>query len=135
MNLNLEFDEYDFFVRKNLFSVFHYLSFSKRLIFSRVDLILDNISLWDTRVNFVLKCEFLQGFLSLNLNRLKNIFFKLINDVRVWNEIEKMINSNFVSFSKDYIYINKNNMGLNSLSFLLFNIYLSEFDFYLIFRV
>lgn len=93
-----------------------------------------DISNWNTKINFVLNCEVLQGFSYFNLNRLKNIFLKVISDINVWSEIEKMINMNFISLKTNKIHINQANMGLNSLSFLLFNLYMSELDFYIFFR-
>lgn len=134
--LNFEFNEYDLFVRKNFFSKFQLFSYSfSRCTFSKVYKSLETINTWSEQLSFLLNCEILQGFVFFNLNRLKNIFLKVISDYRIWKEIDKMFCSNFISFSKNYLYKNKSNINLNCLSLLLFNIYLSELDFYVIFRV
>jgi len=108
--------------------------FLSRYSFWRVQFILDELKLWNSNIRLLLNCEFLHGFLNLSLNRLKNIFFKILNDFSMWVEIERMIDFNFVCFSSNFVYNNKINLGFNNLSFLLVNIYLSEFDFYIFFR-
>lgn len=85
---------------------------------------------WDPSINFFIKFNILKVFRSLNRNRLKNIFCKVIHDIFFWQEIEKMINSNFVNICSEKIYLAAYNNNFSFLSRFLLNVYLSELDYY-----
>lgn len=69
----------------------------------------------------------------LNKNRLKNIFQRNpYIDNTFWHEIVKMINSNIINFSDNYIYSSKTKLLSSPLSIFLLELYLSEIDTYLL---
>jgi hypothetical protein len=61
---------------------------------------------------------------------LKNIFRKVLKDEKIWLEIERMFEFGILNISNENIYQNFDVFSFNSLSYFLFNIYLSELDFY-----
>nr|YP_009538638.1 maturase [Phacus pleuronectes]AYQ93658.1 maturase [Phacus pleuronectes] len=106
-------------------------TFLKFRNFSSIHLILEKIRNWNTNMVFFLNCRILKGLIRINKNRLKNIFLKVIKDVRLWCEIEKMLSIGIISVSTSCIYRNFDFQIFNSLSYFLFNIFLTEFDFYI----
>ena len=121
-----------FFLRKiwrnDLYLTATFVKFNK---FFFVYSILKKIENWNLNISFFVNCKLLKGFVFININRLKNIFLKVLSNKNIWFEIKKMFFVRLIDFSKDYIYHNFDFKGFNSLSYLLFNIYLSELDFYI----
>lgn len=64
---------------------------------------LNSLKLWDSYVPFIIKCRLIPDMQIVNRFFLKNIFFKIFQDVDLWSEIEKMINSNLVGFTNEFI--------------------------------
>lgn len=88
--------------------------------------LLERIKLWDTNISHFVKFNISIPFNSLNKNRLKNIFFKVINDSLIWDEICKIMDYNLIDFSNyKFSYFH------NLLFYFFFNVYLSEFDYYI----
>lgn len=83
---------------------------------------------WDNDIDFFLELKILRSFNLINKNRLKNIFKRYVNDDSFWIEIEKMLNSGFISISNDLVYNCKASLDDSLLSSFLLNIYLKEFD-------
>jgi hypothetical protein len=73
----------------------------------------------------------LRSFTSIHKTRLKNVFFRFLKDPFIWQEIEKMIETNFVNISNNSIYDSRKNLSSSLLSSFLFNLYMLEIDFYL----
>nr|YP_010700262.1 putative group II intron reverse transcriptase/maturase mat2 [Euglena undulata]WCH63461.1 putative group II intron reverse transcriptase/maturase mat2 [Euglena undulata] len=88
------------------------------------------IKTWVGDIRYFLKFNLLKSFSTLNKNRMKNIFLKIFNDVFVWEEIEKMFNTNFLSISDDFLYCSRTNLGRSALSVLLFEIYIHQLDMF-----
>lgn len=96
---------------------------------SSIHFSLNLIRNWDPNTRFFFNFVILRSFDSKNKNRLRNIFKKVVNAEKIWVELEKMINLGFINFSQDSIYIGRN--SYNILSIFLFEVYLSEFDYYI----
>lgn len=104
------------FLKDNNFKLIHYIIYNLK----------------NCHINFTyfIKCKIVKGFIILNKNRLKNIFLNIIKDIRIWIEIDKLLNFGIVDISNDIFYRNFDLKNFNSLAYFLFNVYLSEFDFY-----
>lgn len=105
--------------------------FVKSGSFSFVHLIIEKIRSWNIKILYFFSGKVLSGFLSINKLRLKNIFLKVVKDQEVWFEIEKMFDSGIINFSNNSLYNAFDFNKINSFSYLLFNVYLSELDFYI----
>lgn len=103
----------------------------KSINFFYVHFILDTMKSWSLNLKFILKCSMFSNFFFISKSRLKNIFLKVLNDLLIWKEIEKMIDSGLISFDKNCIYRSFSYEHINSLSYFLFNVFFSEFDFYI----
>nr|YP_010700506.1 putative group II intron reverse transcriptase/maturase mat2 [Strombomonas costata]WCH63589.1 putative group II intron reverse transcriptase/maturase mat2 [Strombomonas costata] len=79
---------------------------------------------------FFLQGKFVKRLDLINKNRLKNIILKVCIDSLIWSEIDKLLSLNLVGFSGSLIYEKMNPMRISFLSSLLFEIYFSEFDFF-----
>ena len=88
------------------------------------------MKLWNTHISFFIKFNVLSYIIDVNKSRLKNIFCSFIQDFRIWREISLMFDNNILSFDHSHLYFNYFGNTFNSLSLLLFEIYISEFDFY-----
>lgn len=87
---------------------------------------------WSSNVLFLINHRFVNFFDSINKNRLKNIFYRVIPNSKVWNEISSMLDNGILNIRSDYFYSNDFSPLFDFLSFLLFNIYILEFDFYIL---
>lgn len=85
---------------------------------------------WSTNILYFLNCRILKSFSLSNKNRLKNVFSKVISDLKIWLEIEKMIVCNIIDFSEKHIYKNLR-FDSSLLSSFLFDLYFIEFDFFM----
>lgn len=85
-----------------------------------------------SNLDFFINLRILKTFDRVNINRLKNIFFKFLDDSFVWDEIQKLLMYGFIDFSNDYIYLKKDLFHNNLLSIFLFEIYFSELDIYVL---
>lgn len=93
---------------------------------------LDKIKRWSAKVLYFIKSELVYPSAFINKSRLKNIFLSTINDYSIWNEINKMIDSDYLTLSLRSIF-SLNGFGcIGSLSLLLFNVYLLELDNYVL---
>lgn len=108
------------------------LEFNSCLFLSNFSLsnVFNNIGSWNSNIAYLISYRFLNNFDVLSKNRLKNLFSRVVKDLRVWDEIIKMINSNIINFSSDYFFYEKNFQIFDFLSFFLFQVYSSELDFY-----
>lgn len=79
---------------------------------------------------YFISCQFVNFFDLINKNRLKNIFSRIISDLRVWDEISKMLDNNILDIKSGYFYSNEFSPFFDFLSFFLFNVYMLEFDLY-----
>lgn len=79
-------------------------------------------------MNFFLTFNLQSSFNSINKYRLKNIFLKLVGDLRLWNEIDKMWSAGLIDFSFSLV----EDEDFFSIFFckFLFNFYLAELDLY-----
>lgn len=64
---------------------------------------LNKLKLWDNYVHFILKCKLIPDIRVINRFLLKNIFLKMFQDLSLWFEIEKMINSSLIGFANEFI--------------------------------
>lgn len=94
-------------------------------------IIFDNLQHWDNNVSFFIRFSILTNTVDVNLNRLKNIFCSIIEDLRVWREVSLMFDNNVLSFDYNRLYFNYLGNISNSLSLILFEMYMSDFDFYI----
>lgn len=119
-----------FFIRKiwrnDLYLTSIFVKYNK---FFFVHSIIRKIESWNFNISFFLKGKIIKSFINVNKNRLKNIFLKILKSHCIWIEIEKMMFVGLLEFSNN-IYKNLNFKNFNSLSYFVFNVYLSEFDFY-----
>lgn len=92
---------------------------------------LANIKGWDTNLKYFLVGNIYLSFNTINRRRLKNIFLKVVNNINLWNEIEKMINCNLINISDSSIYMKSNFLETSLLASWLLDIYLNEFDLFL----
>lgn len=106
-------------------------TFVKSNKFFFVHSIMKKIESWNYNLTFFVKGKIVRSFLFINKNRLKNIFSKVLHSGSIWIEVEKMIFVGLLEFSNNNIYQNFSFKTFNSLSYLVFNIYLSELDFYI----
>lgn len=67
-------------------------------------------------------------FKNINKNHLKNLFFKDKHFAFLWSEVDKMLLSGFIGFSKEYFYRNK--VVINILVEFLLEVFLSSLDFF-----
>lgn len=87
---------------------------------------LKTIKEWAKNVVWLLDYDIKKAFDNVHRNRLRNIFLKHINQPRVWEEIEKMMNSGIIDVS--LVFETKGVAQGSVLSPFLFNIYMNEFD-------
>nr|YP_010700440.1 putative group II intron reverse transcriptase/maturase mat2 [Phacus arnoldii]WCH63578.1 putative group II intron reverse transcriptase/maturase mat2 [Phacus arnoldii] len=118
------------FIKKTWSTRFLFGSIFYKSSNSSIHLILEEIRSWDKNISFFLNARIIKGFSIINKNRLKNIFLKTIKDIKVWKEVDKMLIAGIINFSNNMIYKQHDFRSFNSLSYLLFNVYLSEFDIY-----
>lgn len=109
--------------------------YSKSSGFSLVHYIIDEIKSWSFSLRYILNCTLFLNFFVISKFRLKNIFKKVVSDFLIWQEIERMMDSGIISFEKNCIYRSFSYENINSLSYFLFNIFFSEFDYYVFSRV
>ena len=107
----------------------------KSINYSFVHQVVEKVKLWNVFLHYILKSTLFCSFFVLTKLRLKNIFLKVLNDLVIWQQIEKMIDFGLVSFEKKYIFRSFSYENLNSLSYFFFNVYFSEFDFYVFSRL
>nr|YP_009541082.1 maturase [Lepocinclis steinii]AYQ93596.1 maturase [Lepocinclis steinii] len=121
-----------FSLKSHLFAsrAFMSLSLRKRGL-RQIFFTLEKIKKWNTSILYFIKFDVLKSSSFVSKNRLKNIFLRIIKDRHIWDEISKMMNSSFIKPFDYNSIIGDNYNDINSLSFLLFNIYLSELDLYL----
>lgn len=87
---------------------------------------------WDVNFNIFYSCRINKMYTIINHNKLKNVFLKFVNDVFFWVEIEKLIINNIIDLSQNFIYYFPGLFHLGCLSRFFFDIYLREFDNYII---
>ena len=90
------------------------------------------IRTWDVNFNLFHSYRISRSFKKVHYNKLKNIFLKFVNDLFFWMEIEKMIKNNIIDVSGNFVYKFVSDFQLGCLSRFFFNIYLSEFDNYIL---
>nr|YP_009145556.1 maturase [Trachelomonas volvocina]AKL82468.1 maturase [Trachelomonas volvocina] len=83
-------------------------------------------------LDFFVRANFFTLFNLINVNRLKNLFLKKVGCNRLWEEIFKMINVGLVNFSNFFILEKKSFLESSFISIFLLEIYLFEFDLYLL---
>lgn len=120
------------FLKKHLCTKFVFQSqLFKSQDFYSLNTILEDINNWKFNISFFINSKIIMGFIKINKNRLRNIFFKILKDQRLWLEIEKMFEAGVINISNESVYSNFDFCSFNSLSYFLFNVYLCEFDFYM----
>lgn len=67
----------------------------------------------------------------MQFNRLKNLFLRSSNELKLWSEIQKMFNLNLISFSSEKVYWSNNIYSFSLLSRFLFEFYILELDKYI----
>lgn len=97
-----------------------------------VHYIINFIKNWDMDLGFFINAKIRLSFESLNKNRLKNIFFFFIKDRKIWGEVLKMINLHIIDFSPKLLLSRDGFYSFNLLSWLLFDIYFTELDIYML---
>lgn len=85
---------------------------------------------WSVYIKFFFKFSIVTSLNFVNKRILKNIFLKNFKNLRIWKEIESIINANLISFSnfstdKNYKFY------FVYLSIFLFEVYLSELDLFI----
>ena len=93
---------------------------------------LEKIKNWSRDIEVFLKFEVFKPSIIVNRNILKNIFSKVIKDPFIWKEICKMIETGNVKALNNFSDLACFSNDLNFLSYLLFEVYLSEIDFYIL---
>lgn len=96
---------------------------------SSVHLCLNKLKNWNNTINFLICFNLQISFNSFNKSRLKNIFLRIIEDHRIWDEIEKMWNAGLINFSIPFF--KDENFFSNFFSKFIFNLYLTEIDLYI----
>jgi Type II intron maturase/Reverse transcriptase (RNA-dependent DNA polymerase) len=82
---------------------------------------------WGTNTRYFLDYDIKKAFENINKNRLKNAFNRYVKDLRVWEEIEKMLNAGYIN--DDMLQLCNIGVVLNSnLSPLLYNLYMHDLD-------
>lgn len=84
---------------------------------------------WELPFRYFLCFEIADNFKNINKRRLKNIFLNNQNSNFLWVELEKMMLSGFIGFSKDDFY--RSAHSINLLVEFLLNIFFSSLDIYL----
>lgn len=95
------------------------------------NVVFEKLKSWNGSISFFITFSILPFFSETNKNRLKNIFCSIIQDLRVWREITFMFDFNILGFKYNDLYFTSFKSNSNSLSLILFEIYISEFDFYI----
>ena len=88
---------------------------------------LHNIKNWRTTTTFFIDYDIKKAYDTVNRNRLKNIFLSTVKDVRIWIEIDKMLNTGIEQDLLE-IFEGKGVRRGSILSPLLFNIYMHPLD-------
>nr|YP_009145368.1 maturase [Cryptoglena skujai]AKL38993.1 maturase [Cryptoglena skujai] len=120
----------NFFLKKFLTSRNSFFSPNFIIYGTSVHYQLKSLKLWNNPIHFILKCKLLPDIACVNKFFLKNIFLKIFDDVDLWFEIEKMMDSNLIGFTNEFIYRSKINLKLIFISRFLLNLYLRELDFF-----
>lgn len=105
--------------------------FLKSFDFSFINFLIQELRFWKFPLQYFLKCTLFHSFFSINKFRLKNIFLRVLNDSNIWYEINKMIDFGLISFFGKDVHKSFCYEDINSLSYFFFNVFLSEFDFYI----
>lgn len=80
-------------------------------------------------INYFLNIDIKKTLTTLNGQRLFNILEKLFEDQRLIEEFRKMVNAKIIHFNA--YTVNSKTSSINSLSCLLFNIYMTKFDYFI----
>jgi hypothetical protein len=97
---NLRFSNFSDFYNKKFYlrsNRFNNLGFVLLDSYSALS-VLSHISTW-VNIDFFFTFRIFKSFNTINVNRLKNIFFKYLPDKFVWNEICKLITCGLIDFS------------------------------------
>nr|UBY46104.1 hypothetical protein [Porphyridium purpureum]UBY46130.1 hypothetical protein [Porphyridium purpureum] len=124
---DLKKNKQGFFIKNWVYPVvFHFTNHSFRPNKS-CHTVMKVIKKWRNNIIWLIKYDFQTIFRSINNNRLENIFKSYINNIYIWNEIQKLIKAAILTANL----LTKNSVSQNStLSHLLFNIYFNELDWY-----
>lgn len=80
-------------------------------------------------INYFLNIDIKKTFNTLTIQRLFNIIKKLFEDQRIIEELQKMVKAQLILFN-DYT-VNSKTASTNSLICLLFNLYMTKFDYFI----
>lgn len=80
------------------------------------------------RFNLILISQLVKTSDKLLLNRLRNIFLKVVKDSNIWSEINKMFCNNILNIFSEFIYERGHFFYTSWLSIFLFEILFIEFD-------
>lgn len=101
-----KFDSFNFknfFLKKLWTSRNRFSSINFSLYGSTIHYPLKMLKVWNNPVRFIFKCKLFPIIQSINRLSLKNVFLKTFDDLDLWFEIEKMIDSNLVGFTNEFI--------------------------------
>lgn len=93
----------NFFLKKTWNTKSNFLPNNLLLCYATVHYPLNLVKYWDPSIHFILKCKLITDMQLMHKSFLRNIFLKNINDIDLWFEIEKMINSNLIGFADEFV--------------------------------
>ena len=115
------------FYSSQIFSFFTKRFFSLHLIYK----LFSYVKSWHC-VDFFARANLFNLFNLVNVNRLKNLFLRRVGCNRLWNEIFKMVDVGLIGFSNYFVFEKTSYLECSFLSMFLLEVYLFEFDLYLL---
>lgn len=100
--------------------------------FHSIHYLINFIKNWDTNISSLISTRLICPFSTLNFNRLRNIFIRDFQEVKIWSEVERMFKLGILNMSLANVYWGEDIYSFSLLSRFLFELYLEDLDTFIL---